>query len=91
MKDMEKAAAVWMLKTHECNKHTQTATENIIKDIDSLYQVALHNIQCAVEDVLRKAGIDPSSLPGLTHIFNVQGPHGQLFAGLESQISQDSI
>ena len=87
-KDMEKAAAIWILKTRECNKLTQTATENIIKDVDSLYQVALHNIHCAVEDELRKAGIDPSVLPGLSHIFNTQGPHGRLFAGLESQHKQ---
>ena len=60
----------------------------IIKDVDSLYQVALHNIQCAVEDVLRRPGIDPSSLPGFTHVFNVHSPHGQLFAGLKSQHKQ---
>ena len=32
LKDMEKAAAIWILKTRECNKLTQTATDNIIQD-----------------------------------------------------------
>ena len=86
-KDMEKAAAIWILKTRECNKLTQTATENI-QDVDSLYQVALHNIHYSVEDILHKAGIDPSALPGLSHVFNSEGPHGRLFAGLESQHKQ---
>lgn len=72
----------WMQQAHADSnwKHYQGC--------DSLYQVALHNVQCAVEDVLRKAGIDPSVLPGLSHVFNIQGPHGRLFAGLESQHKQ---
>ena len=75
-------------KTRECNKLTQVTIENIIKDVDSLYQVALNNIQCAVESALTNAGVLPNQVPGLDTILSCTGPYGKLFSGLETHHRQ---
>ena len=70
------------------DKLTQVATESIIKDVDSLYQVALDNIQCAVEGALKEAGIMPDQMPALKTILSSTGPYGKLFSGLETHHRQ---
>ena len=84
-KDIQQASAIWILKTRECNKLTQVTTENIIKDVDSLYQVALNNIQHAVKRALTNAGVQ---VPELDTILSSTGPYGKLFSGLETHHRQ---
>ena len=88
MEDIQRASAIWILKIRECNKLTQVATESIIKDVDSLYQVALDKIQCAVEGALKEAGIMPDEAPALKTILSSTGPYGKLFSGLETHHRQ---
>ena len=84
MEDIQRTSAIWILKIRECNKLTQVTTESIIKDVDSLYQVALDNIRCAAEGALKEAGILPSQISGLNTILSSTGPYGKLFSGLET-------
>lgn len=88
MEDIQRASAIWILKIRECHKLTQVTTESIIKDVDSLYQVALNNIQCAVEGALKEVGILPSQIPELNAILSSTGPYGKLFSGLETNHRQ---
>ena len=76
------------METRECNKLTQVTVENIIKDVDSLYQVALDNIQSAVETALMKAGVVANQVPDLDTILSSTGPYGRLFSGLETHHRQ---
>ena len=88
LEDIQRASAIWILKIRECNKLTQVTTESIIKDVDSLYQVALDNIRFAAEGALKEAGILPGQIPGLSAILSPTGPYGKLFSGLETHHRQ---
>ena len=76
------------LKVRETNRLAQSTTENIIKDVDSLYEVALSGIHDAVSTALRNSGVDPQEICGLDDIFNPLGPYGKLFPGLDTHYLQ---
>lgn len=86
--DMQKAAAIWILKTQEINKLTQSATEKIMEDVGALYEAALSNVEVDVVDALREEGVDQGIINKLHHIFSPSGPHGSLFHGLETHYLQ---
>ena len=85
---MQRAAAIWLLKTQEVRRLPQSTTEGIMQDAGSLYDAALSNLHADVSDVLRKAGVDASIISGVTSLFTPNGPHGNLFSGLETHYRQ---
>ena len=85
---MQRAAAIWLLKTQELRRLPQSTTEGIMQDVGSLYDTALSNLHADVLDALRRAGVDSSTIPGLSSVFSSSGPHGNLFSGLETHYKQ---
>ena len=85
---MKKAAAIWILKTQEINKLTQSTTEKIMQDTGALYEAALSNLHSDVVSKLQEEGVEISTIHKLSSIFSPTGCHGNLFSGLESQFLQ---
>ena len=85
---MQKAAAIWTLKTQEVCKLPQSTTAKIMEDVGSLYESALVNIHAHVSSLLNESGISPETIPHLSAIFSPDGVHGSLFRGLETHARQ---
>lgn len=85
---MQKAAAIWTLKTQEVCKLPQSTTAKIMEDVGSLYESALVNIHAHVSSALNESGISPETIPDLSAIFSPDGVHGSLFRGLETHARQ---
>lgn len=85
---MQRAAALWVLKTQEVCRLPVSTTEKIMEHVQALYDVALTNVQADVLEALKEAQIQPSSIPRLDRIFSQRGPHGDLFQGLDSHYKQ---
>ena len=85
---MQKAAAIWILKTQEVCKLPQSTTAKIMEDVGSLYESALVNIHAHVSSLLKESGISAETIPDLSAIFSPDGIHGSLFRGLETHARQ---
>lgn len=85
---MQRAAAIWVLKTQEVRRLPQSTTEGIMQDVGALYDAALSNLHADVTDALTKAGIESATILELSSIFSPSGPHGNLFSGLETHYKQ---
>ena len=85
---MQRAAAIWVLKTQESRRLPQSTTEGIMQDVGALYDAALSNLHVDVTEALTKAGVDSATISGLSPIFSPTGPHGNLFTGLETCYKQ---
>ena len=85
---MQKAAAIWTLKTQEVCKLPQSTTVKIMEDVGSLHESALMNIHAHISSVLNESGISPETIPNLSTIFSPDGVHGSLFRGLETHARQ---
>lgn len=57
--DLQRAAAVWLLKTRELSRLPQSTVMRIMEDVDTLYEAILCNNKYEVSCSLRTAGIDP--------------------------------
>ena len=66
----------------------QSTTESIIKDIESLYEVALKGVHGAVSRALESSDLDLSTVRELESIFDSSGPYGKLFPGLDTYYLQ---
>ena len=77
--DLQRAAAVWLLKTRELSRLPQSTVMRIMVDVDTLYEAILCNIKNEVSCSLRAAGIDAS----LLEVPSFTSP-GSLFAGLDT-------
>lgn len=88
IRSMQKAAAIWILKTQEVCKLPQSTTAKIMEDVGSLYESALVNIHAHVSSLLNESGISPETIPDLSAIFSPDGVHGSLFRGLETHARQ---
>ena len=80
---MQRASAIWILKTQEVNKLPQSTTERIMQDVNSLYEAALGNIHAEVQDACRNEDIARK----LSWIFSREMKQG-LFRGLETHYQQ---
>jgi hypothetical protein len=85
---MQRAAAIWVLKTQEVRRLPQSTTEGIMQDVGALYDAALSNLHADVTEALTKAGVESASILELSSIFSPSGPHGNLFSGLETHYKQ---
>lgn len=79
---MQRAAAIWV---QEVRRLPQSTTDGIMQDFGCLYDAALSN---DVSEVLRKSGVDNSIILQLAPIFSPNGPHSNLFSGLETNYKQ---
>lgn len=67
---MQRAAAMWILKTQEINKLPRSTTENIMQDVNTLYEAALANIHADVLLTLRDAKVGEDTSSRLSSIFS---------------------
>ena len=85
---MQRAAAIWVLKTQEVRRLPQSTTEGIIQDVGALYDAALSNLHADVTEALTKAGVESATISEISSMFTPSGPHGNLFSGLETHYKQ---
>ena len=78
---MQKAAAIWTLKTQEVCKLPQSTTAKIMEDVGSLYESALVNIHAHVSSLLNESGISLETIPHLSAIFSPDSVH-EAFLGV---------
>ena len=78
-------AAVWILKTRECHKLTQTAMTGIVDEVGSLIESVMADTYFAVKDVLSKEGINAHDIPELVKIFHPPSIYASPFQGLHTQ------
>ncbi len=81
---MQRASAIWILKTQEVNKLPQS---RIMQDVNSLYEAALGNIHAEVQTIFGDAHENEDTAGKLSSISRRERKQG-LFRGLETHYQQ---
>lgn len=81
----KKAAAIWILKIQEVYKLPQSTMENILTDVTGFIEDMLTELYEDVVSFLAEAGVEVSSVAGLSDLFR---SHANPFAGLQTQFTQ---
>ena len=84
----KKAAATWILKVQETYKLPQSTMELILKDITGFIQDMLIDLYEDVGTILADAGINCTTVAGLSFLFSSDSTFATPFAGLESHHCQ---
>ena len=66
---LQRAAAMWILKTKEKHRIPQSSMEAIIRDVQGFLQLVLGEIHSALSSSLSEAALDASSLSSMASIF----------------------
>lgn len=85
---MQKASAMWILKTRELHRIPQSVMDMMIGDIQSLFQTSLFGISQRVKMTLSEAGIDDSISKSILSNFKEGQPFCNVFSGLQSHHHQ---
>ena len=85
---LQRAAATWILKTRECHRIPVSVMDAIISDVQSLFQLALGEMQSRIRSQLEGAGVPELSIQAITRDVGEQSPYGNIFRGLETQHQQ---
>ena len=80
--DMESFAARWILKTRESRCLTRSAMQGVIEDTEDLVGFVVQTLRQQTHAVLRANDLNPTSICGLTDVFD--GPATKPFDGLAS-------
>ena len=83
--DMQKASAVWILKTRELHQLPLSVMDAVMVDIQSLYDISLQNTYHHVTSVLRDAKVDTFTIEQVSKEFTTRK---KIFSGLETQSQQ---
>ena len=83
--DMQKASAVWILKTRELHQLPLSVMDAVMVDIQSLYDISLQNTYHRVTSVLRDAKVDTFTIEQVSKEFTTRK---KIFSGLETQSQQ---
>ena len=85
---IQTSSALFLLGLKEERKLTQTALQGVIEGVTTLSRSRLSALHAEVCSALNSAGVSPSSIPGLSELFDSDGAFGQPFSGLETQHQQ---
>ena len=80
---MRKAAALWILKTREVHKIPLSVMDNIISDVQGLFQSALSHLHQHTRDILPQENYE-----ALDSAFSEHSPFVNIFEGLRTQRQQ---
>ena len=83
--DMQKASAVWILKTRELHRLPLSVMDAVMIDIQSLYDISLQNTCHRVTSILRDAKVDTFTIEQVSKEFTTRK---KIFSGLETQSQQ---
>ena len=83
--DIQKASAVWILKTRELHRLPLSVMDAVMVDVQSLYDALSQNSLHRVTSMLRKTGVDVSTIEQVSKEFTV---NRKIFSGLETQSQQ---
>lgn len=86
-KTLKRSAALLLLKLKEKQKLTQVALQSVIEGVTSLFQEHLGVLHTRVCQKLEEAGVQSSSIPGLSELFSDEEA-GRPFLGLETHHQQ---
>lgn len=77
-----RSAALWILKTRECHRITQSVMENMLPEITGFFQECLHGISLHIKKTLQDAQVsDDVTQSALAHL-NENSPFSSPFNGL---------
>lgn len=82
---LQRAAAMWILKTKEKHRIPQSSMEAIIRDVQGFLQLVLGEIHSALSSSLSEAALDASSLSSMASIFQPDSIFGNPFKRLQTQ------
>lgn len=86
--DLQRAAAMWMLKVKEKNKLSQMALQGIIEDVTNLIQTYLRDLNLSIKNHLKEGGVSEEVISSLDPFFSPGGKYGEPFRGLETEHRQ---
>ena len=86
--ELQKAAAMWILKTRECNRIPMSVMDSIIFDVQSLFDVALGQMRQSVETILQRSSIPQGVMEAVSSELNEHSTSAKIFHGLETQHQQ---
>jgi len=72
---IQRNAAVWIMKTKEYRRLTQTAINGIMEYVGHLFEMSFQEARSALQGVLSARGIDVTAIPELTSIFAPTSPY----------------
>ena len=86
--EVQRAAAMWILKTRECNRIPMSVMDSIIFDVQSLFDVALGQMRQSVETILQGNSIPQGVTEAALSQLNEHSTSANIFHGLETQHQQ---
>ena len=84
---LQRAAALWLLKTREKNRLPLSVMDTMIADFQSLYEIAI-SCRHQVEAALSEAGISEDTITSATVHLSEGSPFTNIFRGLHTQQQQ---
>lgn len=86
--EVQKAAAMWILKTRECSRIPMSVMDSIIFDVKSLFDVALDQVRQSVETVLQGSSVPEGVKKAVSSQLDETTSSSNIFRGLETQHQQ---
>ncbi len=86
--ERKKRSATWILKIQEKFKLPQSTIEQIIQDVTGFFEDLLDDLYDDLKSILSNAGVDHSTITGLSELFSSTSTYSKPFAGLETQYLQ---
>ena len=91
LSSIQESSSLFLMGLKEEHKLTQVALQGVIEGVTNLTQTWLSTLHAGVCGILRAAGIEPPTVPGLEEHFDSEGSFGRPFLGLETQHQQLSF
>ncbi len=85
---IQKAAAVWILKTREGHRLPLSVMDSIISDLQSLHSLVLGNIRDRIETTLQEASVPVDVGESILQHVSDDSAYANIFKGLETQSQQ---
>ena len=86
--NLEREAALWILKLKEGKKLTQSAVDEILSDVTELCTNFVYQLGDDLRAVLNSSNANPDDIPGLNALVNETSPYASPFANIKQWRSQ---
>lgn len=85
---MQKAAAMWVLKTRKLHRIPQSVMDEMVTDIQGLFQASLSKISERIKFTLTEASVEDKICESVLRHLNEEQPLCNIFRGLQSHHQQ---
>lgn len=81
---LQRAAALWILKTKETHRIPQSVMDDMLLDLGSLFQCALASISSEVQCTLKQHEVSDDTIKSALDHLEEESPFGDIFRGLKT-------